>query len=807
MSAADKQVIIEGLLGSVVEGRTRSQMATPQDLEDVNSPTRPANVFLEVNPEGKPVQIPIPEDKALITFLATRLEKLKKLQYKHQAARDCYRSQKPSNAAIFKKANELYAESHRESLAPLVLTIHNEEERFKEAVKKYAPHELRQQEDPEGKHSSATGGARNKPKNPPPSDPKTGNTSAPSSPNRGANTQWLVQSQQAKIAEMENRIAEMSISNLANSVEVKKYRDAIEVIRYQRGEQAGLSTGNQFYQELGMHPDHEFTPVLNPGGVTLAPVANQADPPERPGFQSPAFAYPQVPRPQPPAPRTSENKISYLVNGLFQGRTSLESLIEDEINDTTPEPVLRELHLSQKTVNEAIDRLERILKAYLNEVPEDRIRESEIGRAQDTLSSAYTWLQKLRKSYRDSGLVGGVTDKDILITPGKFSEDPAVDIFEFLRLFETRYKAKGSPEQKAEKLYREYLIPEHQALFTGVTDYKQLKEDLILAFGQPAKVLASTLKLLDDMKKPTTRREELTRLVTVKKVMTQLLKLKSQNFKESFGPDVSSSSLFSHDVIAKLQTYLKETDQIEFAKQLRVAKLYPDGPAAFKKLLDVVSETAHELSLLLDMNRETKSASKPHRVAAVHVDHEAKAGDESFELTSEMHEEMYYEEDDGYVCAAGQQWKDRDNRKPKPNYPKPPKPERKKSPTCPFQGRSHEHSASMCSELFQNKGYVLRTVLTKERCLVCLGPADACMEACPFIAHFSKDFFCQKCKIKYPVPRPVTFLTCDNEKHFPGKRMEDFIHYLQIILPGVRKDVLLSPVRGKPVFSLNRDQD
>ena len=803
MSKSDKEVIEAGLLGNVLPEKTRSGMNPPDPPDVEENPT--ARTFLEIDEEGRQVKVTVPPE-GLLAFLSARVKKAKEMSFETKAQRQCFLSQKATNDCLFSHAFSRYANTPKSAtLEPIVRAMDVEQERFYRALEEYGP------QDPESKQLHQV-----------PQDTPTGNRnpevvynppSGPNPPPSEVDKSSGGNGSRSLIESLQRELEGLKLSNQASYLEAKKYRDALDVVRVQMGEQPSIDCRNIFFQAVNSNPEKVLAPVLTDTGVALVPAMNQPVEEERPG------RFPDPPR----FPTIPESKIEFYINGLYGGKESLKTLTSTKITSKTATPVIRDLYATQRQVTDAIDRLEKTLKAYISDVPEIRQSEEQIFQAQSEISSAHAWLNSLRQAYQDSGLMGISHDKDILITPTKFQDDPSIHIYEFLRLFETRYSGRGSTEQMAAKLFRDHLSKDHQPLFTGINDYEQLKTALQTAFGQPAKVLNSVMKIVEDTKKPTTKKEELHRLICLKKVMNQLLKLKDIDFNKIFEGEVSTASLFTHDTITRLQSFIPDDTKEEYAKTLVKEKMYADGLKAFEKLLEVVTEAAHVLNALLDMNPETKPTGKTHRVSAAAERDESSDG---YSTDSSIVDGMY-EGEDGYVCMTGDKrnWNNSGNnnyrekknwnkpanenyRDKKPKYePTTPPPDRRKSPTCPLQGKSHYHPAASCPEFFQNRGPALRTILAQERCVVCLGPADMCKLKCHFQEHLSPKFFCQQCKVKFPVPRPCTILCCSRAEHWNGEELEDFMKDLELLLPGIRREVLAKPVRNKPVFTVNRDAE
>ena len=102
-----------------------------------------------------------------------------------------------------------------------------------------------------------------------------------------------------------------------------------------------------------------------------------------------------------------------------------------------------------------------------------------------------------------------------------------MDIFEFLSKFERKFRLLGTNQEKAEKLWEEFL-PDHVKIKTETykQKFKELKDCLVKKYGSLQYILENTLRLIETQKSKTTTSAS-SRLALFSKILLYLSKLES----------------------------------------------------------------------------------------------------------------------------------------------------------------------------------------------------------------------------------------------------------------------------------------
>ena len=144
-----------------------------------------------------------------------------------------------------------------------------------------------------------------------------------------------------------------------------------------------------------------------------------------------------------------------------------------------------------------------------------------------------------------------------------------MDIFEFLSKFERKFRLLGSNQEKAEKLWEEFL-PDHVKIKTETfkLKFKELKDCLVKKYGSLPYILENTLRLVELQKSKTTTSAS-SRLALFSKILLYLSKL--EGLKTSVGVSQWETTVYGVPSMNRLVNVLSTLEWEKMAVNLTEA--------------------------------------------------------------------------------------------------------------------------------------------------------------------------------------------------------------------------------------------
>jgi hypothetical protein len=471
---------------------------------------------------------------------------------------------------------------------------------------------------------------------------------------------------------------------------------------------------------------------------------------------------------------------------------SLGKLLFPEPSDTLDKATLNDMYRNRLPLVDSERRdLQRSLREYLKMRPANLALCDEV---EDSLDSADQWSANIRGIYLNNGHHKKSQTKSLYDTLPKFSSNSEIDIFEFLRRFESLTTDFEISEERAELFFSKYLTASLQDEVVKVKEnYDKMKGLLLNRYGDLDTITSNILMVVIKEKMPTNNSDFGVKLTYYRKLQSAFQKID----KLVAIPDVSTKEvedfIFGHQFLKKLSQLLPEQVLESFVDAMNdlgqnITKIR--GKIAFKTMLNCTNRMYEKIDSMtrntdfFSVDKSKKEKEKQKSSSSKQANH-AYAGDESSSS------------DDDIDIKRGKgvhfQNKDRSgDRKERPVSSK-------KFP-CIF--KDHKHNLSECVEFFllsPKERVERKKEIFFKYCTFCLQSNKDCKyRHCSNVKSLPDVLQCKSCvtnaKNNHPKPRPAySIFFCINDKHVKPSN-SDILKALEEYIPGFTCNLLNAPV-------------
>ena len=418
-----------------------------------------------------------------------------------------------------------------------------------------------------------------------------------------------------------------------------------------------------------------------------------------------------------------------------------------------------------------ISNLEKIMDRYLLKA-DSKGSQDVVNLAMGAIDDAQKWRSDLSRLFVDLDCMNQGLDIKLFSNLGKFTEDSAISVYEFLTQFDQITGDKGSKEERAHLLYREHLDKNVQELcyeYRGNLD--TLKSFLIERFGEPRVMVSNILRKLKGKTPPDDSHPSKQLTEHYRSIHTALKRIQELS-------DIAPNSRY------ELESYTHSTEFLEsmarllpsqasnkFFKKLgkyglKVRNIH--GQLTYSELERVVSEFTLTTEGQFLANPQGHS-SKPKQLPKERVNQVVTTQAVPQQGISKT---IQNSPQQGSLNALNMsQGQGTSNRAPKASQSK-----SVRFP-CPIDG--HDHSINFCDE-FMTGTPTLRLKMARGKvCYRCLGVFDNCRGGtCK--NSVPSDLLCMQCKghPKFPY-QPRSYLFCPDPGHKEDLALDSFTALLE----------------------------
>ena len=464
--------------------------------------------------------------------------------------------------------------------------------------------------------------------------------------------------------------------------------------------------------------------------------------------------------------QTMEQQISSKAQQLT---AKLHPRIDSDLSRSKISSLSKEI--SPQIANDVLN-LERVIDRYLSK-SNSQASQNIVDLAIVAIDKAQKWRFDLSRLYVDLDCMNQGLDIKLFSNIGKFTEDSAISIYEFLARFDQITNDKGSKQERAHLLYREHLDKAVQDLcYEYRGDMDRLKGCLIDRFGEPRVMVTNILKKLkgksppDDSHPSKQLTEHYRSLHTALKRIQELTKIapNSRSELESY----THSTEFLENMARLLPSQANNKFFQKLSKYgLKVRNIH--GSLTYAELERVVSEftSTTEGQFLANPQGYSAKQKPPPKDRINQVITQTLPPQITDQSTSSLQSST---QDFCNTLTQGH-GQGNPNKVTKGGQSKP-----IRFP-CPIEG--HDHSINLCDE-FMTATPTLRIQMAKGKtCFKCLGPFENCKRSSCQVSVPS-DILCSQCKVYFKFPKqPRSFLFCTDPNHKEDLALDTFTALLE----------------------------
>lgn len=212
----------------------------------------------------------------------------------------------------------------------------------------------------------------------------------------------------------------------------------------------------------------------------------------------------------------------------------------------------------------------------------------------DVIDKGMSWSSKIRELYQSTGAYKRSQGSKLFDNLNKFSPFSEIDIYVFLKRFESLTSEFDFPEERAEFLYNKFLSSSVQEeVIRYKNDYKSMKSHLIHSYGNPRTLISRMIEPLQVEVTPDNLSTEQTCLTYYRKLQSVMEKINFYLDSSTGHKDAFESYIFSQDFLLTLLFLVPLDAKLEFfkiMKQHNEDSLWIKGERSFKLLLSTVRE-------------------------------------------------------------------------------------------------------------------------------------------------------------------------------------------------------------------------
>ena len=476
----------------------------------------------------------------------------------------------------------------------------------------------------------------------------------------------------------------------------------------------------------------------------------------------------------------------------------LKGLLSPPPSDDLSKGTLLDLHKNKITaVENQTQNLQRSLKDYLRFDGHGVELCEEVAA---TLNSAISWSSRIRDLYQSKGAHKKSQGGKLYDTIPRFSSSSEIDIFNFLKRFESSTEEFDYDSEKSELLYNKFLSSAIQEeMIKYKNNYFELKRNLIHRYGDPKTILTSLLNPVRKESLPQSTSNVLTSLSYYRKLQSALEKisalLKSQELINQDMEAYVTSTEFLHSLLTLVPLDAKG----EFFKQMNRCNedtIRIRGITPFRLILSSVNEY-YEFHDRLSRTHTVASAPKGRRDydrSRQSRSHHTVAIQDSSDIESESSSDCDSDSDQGFFNPSQVNFQKGGRDK---SELRPPKPICKQEFPCVLP--DHKHNISDCREFFlksPKERAELRKSFKYKHCLVCLQSSSCTYRKCENLSSVPKTLICRDCKNDQKNNknlRVYSVLFCFREDHHKPANT-DLLKALESYIPGFKASTLKTPI-------------
>ena len=454
----------------------------------------------------------------------------------------------------------------------------------------------------------------------------------------------------------------------------------------------------------------------------------------------------------------SSNLTTCIVNGLRRQKNTLRSLLHLKPSDLLDKSTILDAYGNiTPAVQKESHELQAILKDYaMTENPNIQL----IKDIENILDEANEWCIQIRKLYYKKEFYRKSQGTNLYSNLSRFSPESDMDIFEFLRRFESLASEYEVPAEKSELFFHRFLSESLQDEMEMVRDdYERMKSILIHKYGYIEILTDQILAPLVATKKPTQDSDLQSKVAYYRKLQSALHKINKLLQCQDLPKDEAESFLFSQSFLRSILCLLPDDAVESFIGSMSslnqdIVRIH--GMVAYKLILSTVTKLYEKFDSIQSNTQETNGL--------VH------SSADNRNSTKEQVEIL----------------KKPDHSSKIKTYKKREKPVSKQKYPCTLKG--HNHSIVDCAEFFtasSKKRAEQRTKFRYKHCFLCLQSSRHCNgRYCENLKTVPDALKCSVCMENYKNRRGASHsvLYCYKRNH-PKASQKDILCALNDYLP------------------------
>ena len=487
--------------------------------------------------------------------------------------------------------------------------------------------------------------------------------------------------------------------------------------------------------------------------------------------------------------------MSRQVRRLKNAATELKNMLYPPISETLTKSVVIGIHKS-KLLAVDVERKEvvRLLERYDKTTHEYEVDEELIQDIETTIKEARTWSSSMRDKYQELDCSKKSIDDKIYEGLKKFGEDSEVNIFEFLKRFESFTEEKGSAKERATYLFEKFLHKDIQLMLVeDKDDYAKMRAWLISRYGDVRTITDNIINVIARENLPSDDTPTI-RLTNYYRKLDFVVK-RIQELGKTVDMPIGDleAHIYSYEFLNRLISYTPQKAKFELFDKLIAANvnvLRIRGKEAFLEL----SKMVHKHFVMNESASRSDSVNVSNQKQRNPEKHQSPKKKKSAHSVRKKSDTSDGEED---VCPgvhfnkAAPPKKDKRDRTDS---------QAKKKGTIdskfkfPCSLKNHNHELGECQEYFNTTAKDRKTAAKYKNCFSCLGQFAKCKPKCK--AKVPDDLICKECKdwADKNDKAPMNVLLCTDKSHTKPNN-KDLLDSLKELLKGFNPSKVTGPVK------------
>ena len=487
-------------------------------------------------------------------------------------------------------------------------------------------------------------------------------------------------------------------------------------------------------------------------------------------------------------PLSNTNHLSRLGIRLKKAGIALKRMLTPPVDNNLTKVTVQSVHAGLLSAVDAERKhVNNLLDKYDN--PRDGpVDQQLLNEIEDIIQDSQEWCMGMREKHRELDCSKKPLDKKLYDGMKKFGEDPEVNIFEFLKKFESYTEEKGTAQERAALLYDHYLLKEAQMELVERRDnYDLMKTWLIRKFGDVRVITENILKLITKDPKPNESASPATLTVYYRKLNSVIKRILELN-KTIKKPDLEAH-IYSYEFMARLLSYVPDKARYDFMDKLIDAGEDLDnihGSRAFS----ILSKTVFRHFCLENGSEKVDSASGVNKATRKHSPTRKSSPSKPRKGAHAVMdlEQSSFDDEESRTCVHFQ-----NTQQSKKKDSKPVKNKSKFKFPCILN--KHNHEIGECNTFFKMTSTERKKAAYKKMCYSCLGPLEKCKrnDCVNSKEAAAADLHCRECKewADQNDHSPTNILLCTGKNHTKPDNntlVTNLQKYLKDFNPGKVKD-------------------